>query len=71
MDPDACLAAMVGAMESADPWTAMDRAADLIEWLDRGGNPPRGRTVARARAYAASVHLQAREQLVTLASIGG
>lgn len=41
MDPDACLDRLLEAAVNRDPAELLDAAADLAEWLRRGGVPPR------------------------------
>lgn len=41
MDPDACLDRLLEAAVNLDPNALLDAAADLAEWLRRGGVPPR------------------------------
>jgi hypothetical protein len=43
MDPDACLARMVEAMEDSDKEGAADAAEDLRDWIGRGGALPSSR----------------------------
>ena len=40
MDPDACLERLIDAAISADADGVLDAAADLADWLGRGGFPP-------------------------------
>jgi len=49
MDPTVCYELMLDADDAA---TAVGLAEDLIVWLDRGGFPPEGMTVAQARHAA-------------------
>jgi hypothetical protein len=41
MDPDACLDRLLEAAVNRDPEELLGAAADLAEWLRRGGVPPR------------------------------
>jgi hypothetical protein len=41
MDPDACLDRLLDAVADRDPQALLEAAADLAQWLDRGGVPPR------------------------------
>lgn len=46
MDPNACWARLVSALEEGDGGEAKDAAVDLAEWIDKGGFVPHGLAVA-------------------------
>lgn len=60
MDPTATLNEMREAMGSHEWEQARDRAAELLRWLDRGGNPPEGITRDDARTLAQTARAWAR-----------
>ncbi len=41
MDPDATLGMLIDEAVKGNPWQLLEHAADLAEWLERGGYAPK------------------------------
>lgn len=55
MDPTACLKRLLDALSAGDRVEAENAAADLLNWITKGGFPPEGHSLTTTKAICQGV----------------